>query len=209
VVSCAEFHRPRLAVVENVPEFLDWQLYPAWALAMRTLGYAVSPHILDAADYGTPQNRKRLFVVLTRSKEPFRLRDRRGCAQPSIAPHLQFDGGEWRKIDGTLAAATQARIANGRARFGDRFLTPYYGSGSGLTGRSIDRPIGTITTKDRWSIVDGDRMRILNVDECRAAMGFPANYKLPRQKALAKHMLGNAVCPPLMTEILNEVLQAA
>ena len=49
MVSCAEFHRPAVLVVENVPEFTGWLLYPAWALALAALGYALSPHVLDAA----------------------------------------------------------------------------------------------------------------------------------------------------------------
>lgn len=55
VVSAAEFHRPQFVVVENVPEFLQWALYPAWAAAMQALGYSLSPHIVDSADHGVPQ----------------------------------------------------------------------------------------------------------------------------------------------------------
>jgi site-specific DNA-cytosine methylase len=36
VVSALEFHRPEAAIVENVPEFMDWALYPAWEAAMRS-----------------------------------------------------------------------------------------------------------------------------------------------------------------------------
>ena len=73
VVSATEYHLPRVVVVENVPEFLDWQLYRPWELAMNALGYTVSPHIIDAADLGAPQNRIRMFLVLTRSKAPLLL----------------------------------------------------------------------------------------------------------------------------------------
>lgn len=38
VVSCAEYHRPQVAVIENVPDFLDWTLLPAWTMAMNALG---------------------------------------------------------------------------------------------------------------------------------------------------------------------------
>lgn len=204
VVDCAEMHRPAYAVIENVPEFCQWQLYPAWSEAMKALGYTLSPHILDAADYGVPQNRKRLIIIGTRSKHPLILRPRDGV-QPAIAPFIQWDRGTWRRIDKTLSERTLERIANGRRRFGERFLAPYYSSGSGLTGRSIDRPVGTITTKDRWAVIDGDRMRLFNVDECRAAMGFRPSYRLPAAPALAKHLLGNAVPPPLVTEVLLEI----
>lgn len=205
VVECLEVHRPAMFVVENVPEMLKWALYPVWALAMRTLGYTIAAHKVDAADYGVPQNRVRLIVVGTRSKAPFVLKPRKRAHYP-IAPFIDWDSSAWRKIDRTLAAATRARIKAGRARFGNRFLIPYYGSGSGLTGRSVDRPVGTITTRDRWGIVDGDRMRMFSVDECKYAMGFPPGYVMPTQSKLAKHLLGNAICPPLASQILREVL---
>lgn len=204
VVSCAEVHRPEIAVVENVPAFRNWVLFPAWSAAMNAIGYTLAPHILDAADYGVPQNRKRLIIVATRSSKPFELKPRTG-EQPAIAPHLEWDQGEWRRIDRTLARATRERIENGRRAHGPRFLAPYYGSGSGLTGRSIHRPIGTITTRDRWAMVDGDRMRILSVDENKAAMGFRKDYRLPANKKLAKHMLGNAVPPGLARGVLEEI----
>ena len=35
VVSCCEYHRPREFIVENVPEFREWALYPAWQSAMQ------------------------------------------------------------------------------------------------------------------------------------------------------------------------------
>ena len=76
-------------------------------------------------------------------------------------------------------------------------------------GRSLDRPIGTITTRDRWAIVDGDRMRMLSAHECRAAMGFPADYILPDQHRLAVHMLGNAVCPPVARDVINAIRETA
>lgn len=68
VVSALEFHRPAAAVIENVKEFLQWSLYPAWAQALQALGYALQPHIVDAADHGVPQHRVRMFLVATRSR---------------------------------------------------------------------------------------------------------------------------------------------
>lgn len=205
VVSCAEYHRPEFVIVENVKDFRKWTLFPAWQQAMHALGYSMSLNLLDAADYGVPQNRLRLFIVCTRSRHPLQLADRRGSHAP-IAPYLDLAGGTWRKIDGgrkPLAPDTLERIANGRRVYGDRFLISYYGNTK--CGRSIDRPVGTITTKDRWAIIDGDRMRMFNVDECKAAMGFRPSYKLPEQSQVAKHMLGNAVCPPQITEIIREI----
>lgn len=92
---------------------------------------------------------------------------------------------------------------------GEQFLAPYYGSGSGETGRSLSRPIGTITTRDRWAVINGDHMRMLNVAEARRAMGFPETYQLPDQHRLAMHMLGNAVCPPVACDVITAIKEAA
>lgn len=208
VVSAAEYHRPALVVVENVPEFAQWALFPAWCSAMQALGYALSPMILDAADHGVPQHRRRLFVVGTRSDHPISL------VLPQRAHvgadcFVDFNAVRWSPIHRQgRSPRTLARIEAGRARFGRRFAMPYYASGSGLTGRCLTRPIGTITTIDRWAVVDHDRMRMLSTDECRQAMGFPQGYRLPERHRDAMHMLGNAVCPPVACDVI-QALQAA
>ena len=207
VVSACEYHRPAAVVVENVPEFAKWTLYEAWCSAMGALGYALAPQILDAADHGTPQNRRRLFIVGTRSKHPIELRLDK---QPHIPASnvIDFNAGTWAKVDReNRAAATLARVRAGRQAHGDRFLIAYYGNEHG--GRSIDRPIGTITTRDRWAVIDSNRMRMLTKDENRAAMGFPADYKLPEQHRAAVHMLGNAVPPKMAREVILALKVAA
>jgi DNA (cytosine-5)-methyltransferase 1 len=209
VVSAAEYHRPAVVVVENVPEFQAWSLYPAWTMAMGALGYTMAPQVLDAADFGTPQHRRRLIVVGTRSRAPLHIDQARQEPQP-IGDVLDLSAGRWSPVDTPRRAArTLRRIEAGRRAIGPRFVMPYYASGSGLTGRSLNRPLGTVTTIDRWAVVDGDRMRMLTVDEYRAAMGFPAGYRVPDRRREAIHMLGNAVPPPLARGVLSAIVRHA
>lgn len=204
VVNVVEVTRPEWFVIENVPAFLGWALYRAWSDALRALDYTLTENILDAADFGVPQSRMRVFIVGVRRRAAKWLHAPRVAhvAASSILDVAQ----RWSPIEKRgRSTATLARIASGRARHGERFLIPFYSSGSGLTGRSLDRPIGTVTTKDRWAIVDGDRMRILTVDEYRRAMGFPDSYVLTGSRADQVKQLGNAVCPPVARAILQEV----
>lgn len=206
VVSAAEYHKPGVVVVENVPELVRWSLYPAWRMAMEALGYCLAPHIIDAADHGVPQHRERLFIVATRSKHPlmlqFPVRDR-----VPASSFIDFEAGKWQPIHKPgRAPNTLARIAAGRRVHGDRFVSSYYGNEKG--GRSINRPIGTITTRDRHAIIDGDRMRMLSVPEATAAMSFRKCYKLPTQSRLAMHMLGNAVAPLVARDFISAVRDA-
>lgn len=207
VVSAAESHRPEAIIVENVPEYARWVLFPAWCAAMHALGYAMAPMILDAADHGVAQHRRRLFIVGTLSKHPIQLtlpqREHVGAAQI-----IDFDAGRWSQINKPgRSLATLSRIQSGRSAHGARFVTAYYGNASG--GRSLSRPVGTITTRDRWAVIDGDRMRMLSVDECRKAMGFPASYQLPTRAKDAMHMLGNAVVPVVACDVINALRAAA
>ena len=121
---------------------------------------------------------------------------------------IDFDAGRWTKVDKPgRSLATLSRIQSGRSAHGARFVTAYYGNESG--GRSLNRPIGTITTRDRWAVIDGDRMRMLSVDECRKAMGFPSSYQLPSRAKDAMHMLGNAVVPVVACDVINALRAAA
>ncbi|WP_349571782.1 DNA cytosine methyltransferase [Azotobacter salinestris] len=207
VVSALEFHRPEAALVENVPEFTRWALYPAWEHAMRSLGYQLAPHIVDCADLGVPQNRERLFLVCTRSRAPLFLSLPKREHVPADS-FIDFATGSWSAINKPgRATATLARIENGRRQHGERFVFSYYGNSR--SGRDLRRPIGTITTRDRWAVVDGDCMRMLTADETLRAMSFPANTRRPQNHRLTVHMAGNAVPPVAGMEIINALRAAA
>lgn len=194
VVDVAECRRPAAIVVENVPEFASWSLYPQWRQSLEKLGYHLSENVLDAADFGAPQHRVRLLIVGRLDRQPTPITATAGRLTP-IREAIDMHAGRWSPVAGHCEA-TLRRVAKGRRDHGRQFLVSYYGSTKG--GRSLDRPIGTITTRDRWAIVDGDRMRMLTPGEAKVAMGFPADYVLSGSKKEQVHQLGNAVVPAVM-----------
>lgn len=208
VVSALECRRPPCGLVENVPEFLRWELYPVWEQAVRVLGYSISPYIIDAADHGVPQNRVRLFLALTRSRNPITLKLPKREHVP-ISAVIDWDSGKWKPIyTDTRAAATLRRVAHARERHGERFLVEYYGSAKG--GRSINRPIGAITTSgNHHAIVDGDRMRFLMVPEFKRIQSFRDDYWLPDTRTEAVKMLGNAVPPVVARDLIVALRESA
>ncbi len=181
-------------------------IFLAWKGLLEAYGYTFTINILDASEFGVPQIRERVLMVGS-------LKHR---IPPVISPKLptraaweiiDWKSGKWFNVH-EKAPATQARWESGKARHGRRFLMPYYGSGSGLTGRSLDRPIGTVPAADVWSVVDGDRMRVLTIPELRRAMGFPEDYILEGTRAELTQQLGNAVPPPMAAEVLRQLLAA-
>lgn len=211
VVDCAEYHLPKFIVVENVPEIQKWVLFGHWLSCLEALGYQHSFYVRDAADHGIPQNRVRLFMVFSRTREPLRLLNLPQHPHQPANSFLRWNEGKWSPIiKPGRAAKTIQRIERGRRDLGvSRFLAPYYSKGSGTTGRYPDRPIGTITTRARWSLIDGDMMRMLNVPETKAAQGFPLDYKLLGNQADQIEQIGNAVPPPMAHDILFSLRRAA
>jgi DNA (cytosine-5)-methyltransferase 1 len=91
-------------------------------------------------------------------------------------------------------------------------LMPYYGNGQ---VRPTDRPVPTVTTKDRCAVIDPERyvddcgFRMLEPHEIAAAMAFPEGY-IPSDltKKDRVKLAGNAVTPPVMTHIVGRLAAA-
>lgn len=204
VVQVAEVCRPRWIALENVPEFTSWALYRHWRAALSTLGYRITERVLCASRHGVPQERRRWFAAASLERLP-----RLSSADLEPLPassFVSFDGSdEWARVADKVER-TRARVAAAQAEHGPRVLVPYYGSARG--GRPLSRPVGTLTTHDRYALVDGDRLRMLSVDEQRAAMGFPPSYPLTGTRAEQVHQLGNAVCPPVAARVVRQLLES-
>jgi DNA (cytosine-5)-methyltransferase 1 len=198
VVSCVEARRPKFLMVENVVDFTDWALFPQWKSCLESLGYTLHVNVLDSADFGVPQHRVRMFLTGVHkdvSARPVVVAPP-GLPHVAVRPVIRWQEGSWSDVNKPgRSEATLRRIANGRREQGEQFVAPYYGSGSGETGRSLDRPIGTVTTRDRWALVNGPKMRMLTPTEYRDIMGFGEHYRLPAVRKDAIHLLGNSVVP--------------
>jgi len=59
---------PKTVMMENVPGLADDERFRKFCSELRQLGYVVNHAILDAADYGVPQRRKRLILLAGKGK---------------------------------------------------------------------------------------------------------------------------------------------
>ena len=65
-----EAMRPRTIMLENVPALMgDWR-FATLRARLRRLGYSVTASVLNAADYGVPQRRKRFIMLASRVHVP-------------------------------------------------------------------------------------------------------------------------------------------
>jgi DNA (cytosine-5)-methyltransferase 1 len=205
VVDCADVTEPHAIVVENVPDFRRWRLFPEWRAALVRLGYTLTELDVRASHHGVPQRRDRLFIVGTKSGAAPYLP--RAMSEPAFGPCVDWTDGAWRPIERASVGARE-RIARAQRNHGPRCLVQHV---TGHPGVPLDEPIRTVTTKDQWAVVDGGRYRPLTVRETARAMGFPADYRFPdgagrRDRVLA---LGNAVPPPVARDVVAATMEAA
>ena len=206
VVDCADATAPKAIVVENVPDFRRWRLYPAWRQALELLGYTVTETMIRASHHGVPQRRDRLFIVGTLGPQAIDLAELSRGLEPGFGPCIDWDAPkEWTRVaDATVKV--KERIKKGRRNHGRRFLTQHVTNHPGV---GLDEPIRTITTGDQWAIVDGPAYRPLTIRENARAMGFPDSYTWPDEATRKDKIrgLGNAVCPPVAAAIVRRVAE--
>jgi DNA (cytosine-5)-methyltransferase 1 len=204
VVDCADATSPRHLIVENVPSFTRWRLYPVWRNALVMLGYHLQEHVVTASEHGVPQRRTRLFVI--GSRRPSRVHLVAG-KEPAFEPCLDPRADGWRPTAHASREA-QARFAKARARLGRRFLSQHV---TGHPGVPLHEPIRTITTVPRhWTLVEGDRYRYLTDRELARGMGFPDAFTWPADLPhnVVSEGLGNAVAPPAGEAVIRAALAA-
>ena len=91
------------------------------------------------------------------------------------------------------------------------FLIVYYGLDGPGGWQTLDRPLRTVTTLDRFGLVTWlgrePMLRMLQPSELAKAMGFERDFCLDhvRQRRERIKLLGNGVAPPVMEAIVRSL----
>jgi DNA (cytosine-5)-methyltransferase 1 len=215
---------PRWIVLENVTPMKNWPGFDDLiATLKKTYKLRIGP--LDAADFGTPQNRRRLFIVGDQLVTPtIALPGLKATRDASCILEREGNYAAEPVYNGKRAASTIARVERGIAELGrgKDFLIVYYGSDRAGGWQRLDRPLRTLTTLDRFGLVqwiDGQpTLRMLQVPELKRAMGlthlkdehgdgvqFALDQGTRRDKV---KVLGNGVCAPVMRAVVGSLLGA-
>jgi DNA (cytosine-5)-methyltransferase 1 len=218
VTRFASMLRPRWIVIENVPGMRSWPRYELFTGRLKHLGYHVREIVINAADHNVPQNRRRLFLVCDLEAEPVGMLPTSPHVRPAAEILDRSDAYAFSKLfSETRAEATLERAERAIGKVGKKepFLIVYYGSDQAGGWQSLDVPLRTLTTLDRFAYVKPTRhghvMRMLQVPELKAAMGMPKRFQIARGTRRDRiKLVGNAVCPPVMRSVIrNFVIRAA
>ncbi len=194
---------------------------------MEYLGYTVAPpRLLDAADYGVPQNRTRVIFIASRDSEPvtipFPSHSKNGVAglpkwctlsealtgladlQPEYIPYAESR----LKYLRLLKAGQNWRYLPDNLK--QEAMGGAYKSGGGKVGfyrrLSWDKPSPTITTSPHQKATDmchPEELRPLSVKECARIQTFPDDWVFYGSTASKYRQIGNAV-PVLLGKAIGE-----
>lgn len=221
--------QPDAVLIENVPGLASGQRRAYFASLIRSLRarrYRVSWSVLNAADYGVPQNRSRLFIVGSRTGR-FRFPEPTHGDRAN-RPHSQ--SGNVLDPDGIRGEPNLSIVTY--ARNPDIRPSPYDGHLFNGGGRPIDlqRPAPTILASaggNKTPFIDTSNVvpayhehllaggaprrgqvegaRRITVDEAAALQTFPRRARFSGRRSKQYTLVGNAV-PPRLAQSVGESL---
>jgi DNA (cytosine-5)-methyltransferase 1 len=232
--------QPRHIAFENVPGMLStrWRRhFDALLNGLDELGYDSTWSVIDAADYGVPQRRKRILVIASRITEPAlpqqshfedptdRRRRRYTTVRSAIGHLLPLESGEYdpddeyheARVHSDLALARLRAIPEGGAR-GDlppRLQLECHKEHDGhndIYGRMWwDRPAPTLTSGctnvTRGRFAHPDQDRAITLREAMLLQTFPRRTVLTGSFEQMALQVGNAI-PPLLARRIGDAVMA-
>lgn len=215
IVPWIESFNPRWVIVENVNRMKKWDRHNELVETIEELGYTVSDLLLNSAEFGSAQARKRMFLVCDRegttvSKD--QLLNFADGVPSSARSIIEWDASykssklyKAGRANATLERAERAITSLGR---NTPFIIVYYGSDYAGGWQTVDAPLRTVTTIDRFGLVtwknDEPYLRMLQPSELLKAMGGGNKHTLPFGSRREKVKLcGNGVCADVMTAIFQ------
>jgi len=205
VLRIIESKKPDAFILENVKGLISHDSRRTMETilgALDSAGYEVMHTVLNAANYGVPQHRERVYIVGFRRQKfgtnidfrwPVGKNRTVGIGKYiennvkgySISKHLQRVY-IFKKDDGRPEIVTRKTDTPAKT------LVASYHKIQRLSGTFVeDGPTG---------------LRLLTPSECKAIMGFPKKFKLPVSRTQMYRQMGNSVAVPVVREIAKEMI---
>ncbi len=190
MVDVVRHCEPKVFVAENVKGLLS---IPGALETIKTdfaaAGYRVEHSLLNAADYGVPQNRERVLIVGIKGDGDFIWPKPLAKRVSSRAAIEDLEDKEWGEVDGHVWS--KARRSTGQ----------------GQTPIKADVPSPTIRAEHHGNIeYHYSDLRRLSVREAARLQSFPDSFKLISVPTQAYRQIGNAVPPVMAWKVANCVL---
>jgi|TARA_B100001971_G_C18197544_1_gene542449 DNA (cytosine-5)-methyltransferase 1 len=222
--------RPRAFILENVQGLKTHNEGETLGKIIEILKeklnyYVIKPFILNAVDFGLPQNRKRLFIVGFKYKSAFKnfnipigkpttkkFKNISHHGEVPIKYYLSQGYLDTLKTHKTRESSKGNNFGYkiiGNNDYANVLLTGGAGREMNLVYDEINGSI--LSPRNRKTTINNEHLRIMTPREWARLMGFPHKFKFKKagtSNTQAYKQLGNAVCVPVVEALGREVINA-
>jgi DNA (cytosine-5)-methyltransferase 1 len=205
VARIIDYHRPKVVFLENVKRFKTHdggKTFQVVKDVLEGMGYTVYAEVLNAKDFGLPQNRERIFIVGFYGKIDFTF-------PTPLKTETKLGDILEKKVDKKYILSDA--LWAGHKRRKEEHIKKGNGFGYSLFN-SKSKYTSTISAryyKDGSEILieqKNSNPRKLTPREAARLQGFPETFKLPQSDTQAYKQFGNSVSVPVISAIAKEIL---
>jgi DNA (cytosine-5)-methyltransferase 1 len=206
VARIVEHHRPSVVFLENVKRFRTHDKGNTFNVVKSTLeemGYEVHAKVLNAKDFGVPQNRERIYIIAFLGKTNFQFPEPIGV-KTRLGDILE------KKVDDKYTLSD--KLWAGHQRRKKEHAEKGYGFGYSLFNEDsvYTSTISARYYKDGSEILieqKGKNPRKLTPREAARLQGYPDDFVIPVSDVQAYKQFGNSVAVPVIKAIAENVVK--
>jgi DNA (cytosine-5)-methyltransferase 1 len=207
IARIVKYHKPQVVFLENVKGFKNHDKGNTFKVVKTTLeemGYKVYAEVLNAKDFGVPQNRERIYIVAFLNKN-VTFEFPKGVKKNTKLGDILLDiVDEKYTISDRLWAGHQRRKKEHKAK-GNGFGYSIFNHDSAYTST-----ISARYYKDGSEILiaqKGKNPRKITPREAARLQGFPEEFKIPVSDTQSYKQFGNSVAVPVIEAIAKNILK--
>ena len=207
IARIVKYHKPQVVFLENVKGFKNHDKGNTFKVVKNTLeemGYKVYAEVLNAKDFGVPQNRERIYIVAFLNKN-VTFEFPKGVKKNTKLGDILLDiVDEKYTISDRLWAGHQRRKKEHKAK-GNGFGYSIFNHDSAYTST-----ISARYYKDGSEILiaqKGKNPRKITPREAARLQGFPEEFKIPVSDTQSYKQFGNSVAVPVIEAIAKNILK--
>ena len=223
-----EVKKPKAFVLENVSNLEkhdSGRTLTVMLNVLRDLGYTVNYKVLNARDFGVPQNRERIVIVGSRDGKLFNFEYIEKDTVDSMKPFLDKEGnfeilteGTYTILDASLikkqaksglifCGYRNKKIRTIGVRPGTEHLSRVHKQPNRIyDSEGIHPTLASQESSGRYFIQVDNIVRKLTINECFRFMGFPENFKKVGGSANLYARIGNSICVNMVKAVAKEVV---
>jgi len=228
VLEIVKSHSPKIVFLENVKHLIHHDKGRTLSTIIKhleKLNYKVSYELLNAKDFGVPQNRERLIIIGHKEKY-FDFTKIKFKKNTTLKDFLDSDGNfeylepdEYTLIKNPVqqesglifAGYRNKKIRKAGVREGTEHLSRVHKQPNRIYSTKGTHPtLPSQESSGRFFILNNGRVRKLTINECYRIMGFPDKFIKSNSQSEQYKQIGNSVCIPMIQnttlEIINQLL---